>query len=333
MQAQATGQSEPQLDPSADPHDTIIALLRDAEPLRAAHDLSELNISPVDAGVSAAASAAPPINPASRATPSNDMVPFEIVAPRNNNLRIDQPRSPRVRRGRGITRFVLTVCAGVAATIGWQAYGDDAIQRAATLVPQLLGSAPAQATSVADNVTPVQATAAEPTAEPAQAVPAPAAPSPGEQPATAAVAPPAPAVSTPAQAAIPVEVTQSIEAMTREIASLKQTIEQLKDGQEKLSRDLAKAVEQEQRKKTAATQAPKPPTNQPSPPQQRVSSPQPLPQAAAAPRSSAPYYPTPQPYYAQGAAPRDVYIPPPPRTQLPPEPGYVTTPRPPRPLP
>lgn len=326
MQAQATGQTEPQLDPSGDPHDTIIALLRDAEPSRAARDLSELNISPLDAGVSAAASAPPPINPASRTTSSNDMVPFEVIAPRNDNVRIDQPRTPRARRGRGVLRFLVTVCAGVAATIGWQAYGDHAVQRAATLMPQLLGSAPAQATSVADNVTPVQAAAAEPVAQPA----APAAvPPPAEQPATAAVASPPPADGTPVQAAIPAEVTQSIEAMTREIASLKQTIEQLKDGQEKLGRDLAKAVEQEQRKKTAATQAPKPSTSQPSPSPQRVAAPQPLP-----PRSSAPYPPPPQPYYAQGAAPRDVYIPPPPpRTQLPPEPGYPVAPRPPRPLP
>jgi hypothetical protein len=332
MQAQTTGQAESQLDPNGDPHDTIIALLRGAEPAQSTRDPSELNISPVDGGSSGSASAAPPINPASRTTPLNDIVPLADVTPRNDNLRIDQPRALRARRGRGVVRFLLTVCAGVVATIGWQAYGEDAIQRAAALVPQLSGSVPAQATNAADVAATVQTAAAEPAAEPA--TPAAAAPPPTEQTATAAAAPAPAAVADGAsvQAAIPVEVAQSIEAMTREIASLKQTIEQLKDGQEKLGRDLAKAVEQEQRKKTAAAQAPKPTPSQVSPPPapQRASAPLP-PQAAAAPRSAA-TYPPPQPYYAQGAAPRDVYIPPP-RTQLPPEPGYPTAPRPPRPLP
>jgi hypothetical protein len=321
---QATGQAEPHVDPNGDPHDTIIALLRGAEPARSAHDRSELNISPVDHAAVEASSAAPPINPASRATPLNDVVPLHDVTPLNDNRRIDQPRTSRPGRGRGIVRFLLTVCAGVVATIGWQAYGDDVLQRTANLMPQLLGSAPAQATSVADNPAPVQAAATEPAA--AQGVPP--APAPSEQPATAATPPPA-AESAPAQAAIPVEVTQSIEAMSRDIASLKQTIEQLKDGQEKLSQDLTKAVEQETRKKTAV-RAPKPTTSSPTPPQ-RASAPPPPPQAAASPRYSAPY-PPPQPYYAQGAAPRDVYSAPP-RTLLPPEPGYATMPRPPRPLP
>jgi hypothetical protein len=329
MQAQTTGQTEPQLDPNGDPHDTIIALLRGAEPSRSAHDLSELNISPADDGASAVASAAPPINPASRTTPLNDIVPLPDVTPRNDNLRIDQPRGPGARRGRGVVRFLLTVCAGIVATIGWQAYGEEVVQRGANLMPQMFGSAPALATSTAENAAPVQTAAAEPPAEPAQAAAAAAAPA-TEQPATTAAATPVAADGVPVQAAIPVEVTQSIDAMTREIASLKQTIEQLRDGQEKLSR--AKAVEQEQRKKTAAAQAPKPSTSQPSPAPQRASSPLQAPQAAAAQSRSTAPYPQPQPYYAQGAAPRDVYVPPV-RTQLPPEPGYPVAPRPPRPLP
>jgi predicted negative regulator of RcsB-dependent stress response len=40
-------------------------------------------------------------------------------------------------------RFLMTFCIGVAATLGWQAYGDQAREMAAAAYPQLVWLAPA----------------------------------------------------------------------------------------------------------------------------------------------------------------------------------------------
>jgi hypothetical protein len=326
--AQAT-QPVPQLDPQSDPHDAIVALLRGAEPRWT--DPSELNITPVDTAAFEKTSLAPPIEPA---------LPSE---PLNGRVRLKPPR--RERAGRGLVRFVLTVCVGIAATVGWQAYGEEAKQMFANLAPQLLAQLPAQAQTNA---------AAEPQAaapaEPAQiAETQPAADDVTQQPAAttaAAAAPAQPPAAPPVEAAaaqtpVPPEVTQSLDAMGREIAQLKQTIEELRVGQQQLTRELAKAAEQEAKRKASA-QKPKPAT----PPQRAAAAPLPPVQAAPAPRpmsypSSQPYAssqgaPPPQTYgqaYPQPSVQRDAYIPPPPPPRtLPPEPGFGATPRPPMPL-
>jgi hypothetical protein len=296
--------------PHADPHDAIAAQLRDLS-ARRAHDSSELN-------VTSATSPEPASEPPLRATPLNDNA---------GDIRIP---TPRARSGRGVV-VLLAVCAGVAATMAWHSYGDEAKQRLSSLVPQLFAQAPASTQS---------ANAAEPQDVTSQiAAPQPAAePAPAQEVSNVAPAtptPPAPAAATPAaetpptQVALPPEVTQSIETMAREIASLKQTVEQLQAGQQQLSRDVAKANEHGTRHKVAE-QASKP-TPRPRP--RHTSAP------AAASRTVAPYSPPPPVYsqsqpYQPRAVQHDAYIPPPapaPR-QLPPQPGDSSAPRPPMPL-
>src|SRR5262249_11903237 len=46
------------------------------------------------------------------------------------------------RASRGLARFLIIFCLGVAATLGWQSYGDDAREMIATSSPQLSWLAP-----------------------------------------------------------------------------------------------------------------------------------------------------------------------------------------------
>lgn len=309
-------------DPQSDPHDDIAALLGNQAP-RTANDPSELNITPVDRGTSAA-SPAPSIEPPSRAAPLND-----------NAGDIREP-TPRARPGRRIARILLSVCAGIAATIAWQTYGEQARQRLSHLAPQLLASAPARTPSAnaaesqdaASQVGEPQ-TAAE--VAPVEAAAAAAVPSTPVQPATAAAAPAAETALV--QATLPPELAQSIESIAREVSALKQTVEQLKAGQQQLSRDITRAAEQEARRKLPTQ------TSKPAPPPQSPRPPTPPPYAAAAPRNTVPYSPPPTnpqgQAYPQGSAQREVYISAPAPTtpaRLPPEPGFVNAPRPPMPL-
>jgi chemotaxis protein histidine kinase CheA len=313
-------------DPQSDQNDAIVELLRN-HASRIANDPSELNITPIDHDKPAAA--APSIEPPLRATPLND-----------NIGAIHEP-IPRARRGRGLTRVLLTVCVGAAATIGWHSYGEEAKQKLAHLAPLLLAGAststqPANAAEPQDAASQTAATATQQATEPAPTQAATEPPPTPAQPATAATPPEA--GTAPAQAAnLSPELAQSIDTMAREIASLKQTVEQLKAGQQQLSRDVAKAAEHETRRKPATQ------VSKPASPPQAQRAPIPPPYAAAAPRPPAPYppprtYPQAQTYpqgqtYPQNTVQRETYIPPPPApTRLPPEPGYSSAPRPPMPL-
>lgn len=284
------------IDPKADPHDAIAAQLRNLAP-RLPDDPSEFNVAP----------AAPP-EPASE-LPSGD-------------IRILRPRA---RSGRSVV--LLTVCAGIAAMVGWHSYGEEAKQRLSYLVPQLLADAPTQSANAAE---PQDATSQIAAPQPATD-PAPAQEGSNATPATPiqpTSAPATPAAETsPTQVALPAELAQSIETMSREIASLKQTVEHLQAGQQQLSRDVAKVSEHGTRHKLTEQ------TSKPTPPQRPRRAPPP----AATTRTQAPYSP-PQAYsqgqaYPQGAAQREAYIPPPAAPkQLPPRPGDSSVPRPPMPL-
>ncbi len=195
---------------------------------------------------------------------------------------------------------MVATAIGVAATIGWQAYGEEAQEMLATVAPRLLAASPVQAQSVSADEMPAPA----PVQGAAEAAP--------EKPASAADTTTGPQTAAPVQAASSAELTPLIEAMSHEIASLRQTIEQLKAGQQQISRDLAR--EQDARRKIAATAAaPKPaatpPRNPPPPP----------------PRYSAAAAPPPPPAVQQQAI-----VPPPQPSTVP---GYAYVPRPPRPLP
>lgn len=275
-------------DPQADPHDTVAIPQIDA-PSPAAPDPSELHINAADHAASAPALDVA-LDPALRAPPLNDN--------RHLELRVAGPRPT----GR-FARFLVATAIGVAVTIGWQAYGDEAWQKLASSAPQLLAASPVQAQSVSADEKPGPA----PVQAAAEAAP--------EKPAPAADATAAPQAAAPVQAASSAELAPLIEGMSREIASLRQTVEQLKAGQQQISRDLAR--EQDSRRKTAANSAP---------------TPKPV---AAAPRNP----PPPPPRYSAAAAPppppavqQQVIVPPPP-PQPSTVPGYAYVPRPPRPLP
>lgn len=271
-------------DPQADPHDTVlmpqIGALSPAAP-----DPSELHINPVD-HVSTAPQMDLLLDPVPGAPPFND---------NRMDLGAAEPR-----RSGGFARFLVATAIGVAVTIGWQAYGEEAWQALAGLAPHLVAGSSVQAQSVN--------TDEQPSPPPVQAA-AEAAP---EKPApvgdTATAAP----TAAPVQAASSADLAPLMQEMSREIASLRQTVDQLKAGQQQLSRDLAR--EQDARRKVAATaSAPKP--------------------VAAAPRK-----PPPPPYYSSASNPpppvvQQQAIMPPPVPQPSTVPGYAYVPRPPRPLP
>jgi len=134
---------------------------------------------------------------------------------------------------RGFTGLLLAACIGVAA-IAWQSsYGDSAKEMIARWVPQRVVSSspplenpglPAQPSPPA-----VQAAAAK-TAPP--------------QPALLAQTAPEDAAPTAAATAVSPELTQLLQSMARDIATLGQGIAQLKASQEQMARDNANAAEQ-----------------------------------------------------------------------------------------
>ncbi|KQW21497.1 hypothetical protein ASC80_12000 [Afipia sp. Root123D2] len=298
-------------DPQTDPHDAIVAQLRDLAP-RVAHKPADLNVTP--AAVPEAASETP------------GEPPLHVTNDNIGDIRIP---TTSASTGRRVVLFV--VCIGIAAAAAWHFYGQEAKRQLSDLVPQLLAgiSAPAQNANAADPQDTANAQATAPHPERA-ADPAPAQQAADAAPATPAepaAAPSTQAVETvPAQAAIPPELAQSIESMANEIASLRKTVEELQTGQQQLSRDVAKVTEHEARRKLPAK------SSKPAPPPrpQRASTP-----AAAPPRAIAP---APPPAYRQeqtyrrGSVQHDAYVPPPAPAQLPPQPGDASAPRPPMPL-
>lgn len=285
-------------DPQADPHDAIAAQLRDLAP-RIADDTAALSIAPT-------------------AAPESSREPSLEAAPLNDNIgnSLDTERHPASRKG----ILLLIVCAGIMSAAAWYAYGDKARQQISHLVPQFQPTAlvPASTASGESSNSASQTAAPQAPSDSAQ-VP--------ETMPTESTAAPVAQTTAPTQAALPPEVVQSLESMTQEIASLKQTIEQLQSGQQQLSRDVAKINELEARRKSGA-QAAKP-----------ALKPQAQPQRASAPpsayRAPAPYPPQPSSQthtYSQSTAQRDTYVPQAAPTQLPPQPGDASAPRPPMPL-
>lgn len=299
----------------ADPHDAIAAQLR---ALSTSHTSDP---------------SGPDVTPAASQESTNE--PPLHTAPLNDNSGDIRVLTSRARSGRKVV--FLIICAGVAATMAWYVHGDQAKQRFSSLLPQFLTHTPAptqttnaaepqDASQVATSQPAADGPAAAPTQESsdaASAAPTPAAPA----PATPAAEPP------PTQVALPPEVTQSLETMAQEIASLKQTIEQLRADQQQLSNEVAKVSEQATHHKLAE-QAPKP-ASRPRP--RHSSTPATASRTPMASRTVAPT-PPPQPtqsqrqIYPHVPAQREAYIPPPAPARLPPPPGDSSVPRPPMPL-
>lgn len=291
-------------DPHADPHDAIAAQLRDLAPRVTDNNLGTPGIVPEE----------PPEFPRE---------PSFHTEPLNDNVGDILGTASRSKLRRGF--LLVTVCIGIATAVAWHVYGDIAKQQLSQLRPSSLVPAQAAATDAQS--------ASSQTAVPQSATdPAPAQITSTTSSETAATSPAVPttAQTTPiaAQTVLPPEAAQSIESMTREIASLKQIVEQLQSGQQQLSRDVAKISEQEARRKLVPKPAPKP----------QAQAQRPLAPPVVSQRPPAPYpahpaqaYPQGQ-VYSQGSAPRDAYIPPATPAQLPPQPGDTSAPRPPMPL-
>lgn len=289
--------------PTDDPHDIIAAQLRDLAPRRS-QDLPEIQATP---------KALPEPAPASEPSP--------VDTPLNDNIGDIRTPISGAGFGRSVVRLLLIVCAGCTMAAAWYYYGEAAKQRLSHFVPPLFtgASAPAQDAKAAgqqDTASPIaesqQATvpaSAQETVATTSVLPAETETAPSTQPVEA---PPAPAELSP-------ELAKSIEAMASEIASLKETVEQLQAGQRQLSRDIAKVTDQAAHRKPVAQSA----------------KPAPSPRPAAVSRTYAPSPPQAYPQgtaYPQSAAQREAYIPPAAPTQLPPQPGDTSVPRPPMPL-
>jgi hypothetical protein len=114
--------------------------------------------------------------------------------------------SPGKRASRALSRFLITFCIGVAATLAWQSYGDAAREMIASSSPQLGWLAP-------------------------QAAP---------------VAQTDPDMIAPAALAAPSPDRQQLNAMSLGLAALRQSVDQLAASQEQMRGDITKLREAEQ---------------------------------------------------------------------------------------
>ena len=134
---------------------------------------------------------------------------------------------------RGLTGLLLAACIGVAAIASHSSYGDAAKEIIARWAPQrvVTSSPPLENPGLPAQPSPpaVQAAAAK-TAPP--------------QPALLAQTAPEDAAPTAAATAVSPELTQLLQSMARDIATLGQGIAQLKASQEQMARDNANAAEQ-----------------------------------------------------------------------------------------
>jgi hypothetical protein len=198
----------------------------------------------------------------------------------NDPLPTDRPSRGR-RPSRGLTRFLMAACVGIAITLAWQSYGGTAKQMIANLAPQLYWlwwppatNPPSEIAIEQSSPLAVQASAPQAPSAQAKAVVSTASET------TISTAPTAPSR----------ELRQQFETMEQELAAVRQSVEQLAAGQEQLARDIAKlhTAGQDMRRRTAfppvATTARKP-----------VPPPQPAPQSSTAPLAHLPPEPAPQP--------------------------------------
>jgi hypothetical protein len=240
--------------------------------------------------------------------------------------RTDDGPSMARRIGRGAAGLLIAVCVGGAA-VAWRASGEAAKQVIADWAPQFAAksSPPAeQSEPSAQDATPA---AAAPVQQSAATTPA------AAQDSTTPAATTSLAVTAAAAIPAPADPAQQLQSMARDLANLgqevtllKASLAELKASNEQMSRDMAKASEQNQRLKVSAMQ-PRPavpPTRKPQPtlrPTQAAAPalPPPSPASYPPPQSAAPYPP-----------PQTAYVPPPaPVAQPPVDPDI---PRPPMPV-
>ena len=214
------------------------------------------------------------------------------------NDRLPTERRLRGRRApRGVTRFLLAACIGVAATLAWQSYGDAAKLIVASAVPQLdwlLLPPPAM------NPPSGQEIAVEQPSAPAASVP------PAASAQTGAVTSTGAETAAATAPADPSPDLQQLEAISHDLAAVRESVAQLAAGQEQMAREIAKLQTDEQdiRRRislpSAAARKPAPPLQAapqlsaapPAPPQASapplLTPPQPATQSVTAPPSNEP---------------------------------------------
>ena len=315
-----------------DPHDVLVvapdvALVvpTDAELSKLAHTLRHPSAPQIRTGSERPAGATIPPAGASAPPVGATVPPVDATfRPAVGDIRVPGPR----RAARVFTTALLLAGCAASAAFAWQSYGDAAERLIAQWPPQrILASllplerpaASAQPTAPAAETVVANAAARQPAA-PAEAAPQPVVP-----------AEAAPQAVAPGTAGPSVELAQSLRAMAHGLASAGQEIEQLKAsieqlkgsidqltaGQQQMSRDIAKASEQNlgpkipplPRRPVAArvrrppplsrpqaTLPPMPPTQaaapyvprQPGPPPQDLGEPQADPELASVPRPPMP---------------------------------------------
>src|SRR5215469_208052 len=206
--------------------------------------------------------------------PENAAAPPPDATLRSADFRDPLPSEPPRMRAAGGARLLIAVCIGAAVMLAWRSYGGVARETVAAWAPQLgwiTARAPTRATPVSSTSSPAAAPAAPPPPVVAAAAPPAAAPA-------APAAQPAPATVTPSESATASADRRQIETMTRELAAMRQTVEQLAAGQEQLKGEIAKL--RTDKLQADKLQADKPPPEKRVP--RRVSTPSASPIAAPA---------------------------------------------------
>lgn len=230
----------------------------------------------------------------------------------------------RGRAARAFKAALLLAVGAWAAAFAWQAYGEEAKSTIAPWVPQrvLALILPLEKPALAEQPTPPAVEAA--TADPTPAQPAPPAPATPEATAPTAAAPSA-------------DPAEQIRSMARDLASagqqieqLKASIEDLKAGQQQMSRELAKASEAKasEAKPSEPNLRPRLAALPPRPAATRVR--RPMPPLPPPPQAAA--YPALPPPAAPPYAPRQVEPLPQATTQTLGDPELAAVPRPPMPV-
>jgi hypothetical protein len=200
----------------------------------------------------------------------------------------DKP--PPARRAAGVfARLALAVCIGAIAMMAWRSYGGAAGEAAKAMVATWMTSRSPTREIAQNPATPDGETTTEAAApRPDVAMPAPPAAAPPTASQAAPVAPPATITDAPNEAATPAD-RQQIETMARDLAALRQTVEQLAVSQDRLKAEIAKlqAVDKPPEKRTPRrVSAPLPPAV--AAPARKPATPPALPMSSMGPPPAAP---------------------------------------------
>jgi hypothetical protein len=147
---------------------------------------------------------------------------------------------PKRARG-GFTRYLLAISIGIAATLGWQSYGETAKRIIARRAPQL-GWSPEAKQMIASGIRQLGWTKPSTDTEGAAVRPSkPNAPQPVPVPQTAS------ATAAPTASAAPSPELQQVQQITLRLAEVRQAVEQLAATQDQMAGDIAKlqAADQE----------------------------------------------------------------------------------------